>query len=89
VAVTNRSEIMSACTHATRTSPLQNTIPKSSLWPARIVVFTARGDIAALQPEQFSYSCRASVGTGPMDHRSSMSVSRWPWRPEAGTRWGA
>ncbi len=95
MATTSRSGTKPGCTPVARTSPSQDTLPGPGLWPAGIVTgpghavaMTGR-DVAALQSEQFPYSCRASVGTGPVDHRSSTSVSRRPWRPEARTRWGA
>jgi hypothetical protein len=93
MATTSQSGTKPGCTPVARTSPSQHTLLRPGPLASRnrdrtghAVAMIGR-DVAALQSEQFSYSCRASFGTGLVDPRSSTSVSRRSWRPEAGTRW--
>jgi hypothetical protein len=95
MATTGRSEVHPGCLPATSTSPVQGTSLRPGLWSVGAMArpgctaATAGQDVAALQSKRLSYSCRAfscraGSASGPVDHRSSTSVSRRLWRPGTG-----
>jgi hypothetical protein len=90
---TGRSEAKLDHMPAATAPPLQVTLRKPRLWPARILVGRGctcrrgRGGRHRPQSKLPFCNCRGRATSGSVDRHSSTSVSRRPLLPEAGARW--